>query len=78
MKIEVLGTGCPKCRKVEQMIRNAAAKLDVAADITHVTDVSEITRRGVLMTPAVFVDGEKVSEGKVPAEKEIESWLKRA
>ena len=75
VKVEILGTGCPKCRKTEDMIAEAVRKLGVDAEIVHVTDIDEIIDRGVMMTPAVFVDGEKKVEGRMPAEAEIRKWF---
>lgn len=75
MKIEVLGTGCPKCRKTEDTIRQVLAKAGVEAEIVHVTSINDIVARGVLVTPAVMVDGVKKAEGKVPTEAEIRRWV---
>lgn len=77
MKIEVLGTGCPKCRKTEATIREVLKKLGLNAEVTEVTDIDEIVGRGIMRTPAVFVDGVKVVEGKVPSEDEVMSFIKR-
>jgi small redox-active disulfide protein 2 len=75
MKIEIMGTGCPKCRKTEAMIEEVIRKTGVTAEVVHVTDLREIVDRGVMMTPAVFVDGVKKVEGKIPSEMEIRKWL---
>lgn len=75
MKVEILGTGCAKCRKTEEMIEKAIKEIGVQAEIVHVTDLNEIIDRGIMMTPAVFVDGVKKVEGKVPSEPEIRSWF---
>lgn len=75
VKIEVLGSGCAKCNKVEQIIKEYVTSNDVPAEVTHVTNITEIAKRGVLMTPAVSVDGKIVLEGKVPKTKDIEKWL---
>lgn len=75
VKVEILGTGCPKCRKTEDMIAETVHKLGVDAEIVHVTDIDEIIDRGVMMTPAVFVDGEKKVEGRMPTEAEIRKWF---
>lgn len=75
MKVEILGAGCPKCRKSEELIAEAVQKLGIQAEIVQVTDLDEIIDRGVMMTPAVFVDGEKKIEGKIPTEAQIREWL---
>ncbi len=75
MKVEVLGPGCPKCRKTESLLRETAAELGVQLDLQHVTDVSEISRRGVFLTPAVIINGDTVLEGRVPSADEVRGWL---
>jgi len=75
VKVEIFGVGCPKCRKTEEMIGAIIAKLRIEAEVVHVTDVDEIIDRGVMMTPAVFVDGEKKIEGKIPTESQIKEWF---
>jgi small redox-active disulfide protein 2 len=75
MRIEVLGTGCAKCRKVEQIIRDTVSKTGIDAEVVHVSNLSEIVERGVMMTPAVIIDGVKKLEGKVPSEEQVRGWL---
>lgn len=75
MKIEVLGTGCPKCRKTEEMIRKIVDELGVDAEVVHVYELHEIADRGVMMTPAIIVDGEIRLEGRMPTEAQIRKWL---
>jgi small redox-active disulfide protein 2 len=75
MKIEVLGTGCPKCNLLEQTAKVAADKLGIPYEITHIKDINEIMRRGVMMTPALAVDGEVNVMGKVPSAEEIAKLL---
>lgn len=75
VRIEIFGAGCPKCRKTEEMIESVLRRLGLKADIVHVTDLNEIIDRGVMMTPAVFIDGVKKIEGKVPGEAEIKRWF---
>ncbi len=77
MKIEVLGTGCPKCKKTEATIQAALSKLGVTAEVVKVTDIGSIVARGVMMTPAVFVDGVKVMEGRIPTESDAVAFLKK-
>ncbi|MGM0446555.1 MAG: thioredoxin family protein [Bacillota bacterium] len=75
IKIEVFGTGCPSCKKTEAHIKNIVAELDLDAEIVKVEDMDEITERGVMLTPAVAVDGEMKVSGKVPSETEILKWF---
>ena len=64
MKIEVLGTGCPKCMSMEQNVKKAIAELAVDADVEKVTDIQQIIQRGVMSTPALVIDGKVVLQGK--------------
>jgi small redox-active disulfide protein 2 len=75
MKIEILGPGCPRCRDTEKRIINVLAKSGKDADVSHITDLREIAKRGVMFTPAVVIDGEVKVAGKVPSEDEIRKLL---
>lgn len=76
MKIQILGTGCPKCQKLADVARSAAEQLGLSADVEKVTDINEIMAFGVMMTPALVVDGEVKLVGKVPSVEEMKSYLK--
>jgi len=78
MMIEVLGTGCAKCYKLEAMAKAAADKLAVPYEITHVRDINAIVQRGVMTTPALAINGQVVVSGRVPAETELTAWLTSA
>ncbi len=73
--IEVLGTGCPKCRATLENVERAVAELGIACEIVKVTDLSAIIARGVMMTPAVVVDGRIISSGRVPSVAEVKQYL---
>ncbi|MEC9488275.1 MAG: thioredoxin family protein [Halanaerobium sp.] len=75
MKIEVFGTGCAKCQKTVDMVKKALEEAGVEAELSKVEEVNEIVKRGVMITPAVMVDGELKVEGKVPGIDEIMSWF---
>lgn len=75
MKIEVLGTGCPKCNLLETTARAAAEKLGIPFEIDHIKDINEIVQRGVMITPALAVNGKVVAAGSVPRESEISGIL---
>jgi small redox-active disulfide protein 2 len=77
MEIKVLGPGCPKCKQTEKVVRETVAEAGVPADVEKVTDVMKIAGYGVLGTPAVVVDGEVKSVGKIPSKEEIKSWLQK-
>jgi small redox-active disulfide protein 2 len=75
MDIKILGPGCPKCRQTEKIVREAATEAGVDARIEKVTDILEIAGYGVFGTPAVVVDGEVKSVGKIPRKEEIKAWI---
>ncbi|MFH1904264.1 MAG: thioredoxin family protein [bacterium] len=76
MKFEILGTGCPKCKKLAELAGQAVKESGIEAEITKVTEIKEIMNRGVMLTPALVIDGEVKSAGKVPGLEEIKNWLK--
>jgi small redox-active disulfide protein 2 len=75
MKIEVLGTGCSKCNTLADHVKAAVAEAGVTAEIVKVTDIAAIAGRGVLMTPALVIDGQVKTSGKVPSVAEIRQML---
>jgi len=75
MKIEVMGPGCPRCKQTKEAVQKAVENRKISAEIEHITDMKTFTERGVMMTPAVFIDGEKKVEGRIPKVEEIEEWL---
>lgn len=74
-KIEIFGTGCSKCKKTVELIEKEVKEAGIQAEIIKVEDLNEIASRGIMMTPAVQVDGETKCEGKVPSAGEIKSWF---
>lgn len=75
MKIEVFGTGCAKCKSTKALIAEVLQKHGQSAEIVEVDKIDDIVERGVLLTPAVAVDGQVKVEGRVPTEDEIEAFL---
>ena len=76
MKIEILGTGCPKCKKLTENVETAAKELGIQAEIVKVTRINEIMNYGVMITPALVVNGQVKSAGKVLDVEEIKPFLK--
>jgi len=74
-KIYVLGTGCPKCAKLAANVDEAAKELALDYELVKVTDINEIMKFGVMMTPALAVDGEVKVVGKVPDPEAIKGML---
>jgi len=77
MKIEILGTGCPKCKQLTANAEAAVKELNVQAEIGKVTDIDKITDYGVMMTPALVVDGTVISAGKLLNKDEIKKIITR-
>ena len=77
MKIEILGVGCPKCKQLTANATQAAKELNINAEIGKVTDIDKITEYGVMMTPALAVDGTVVSSGKVLSKDEIKKIISK-
>lgn len=77
MEIKVLGPGCPKCEQTEKVVREAVAESGVAAEVEKVKDVMKIASYGVFGTPAVVVDGEVKSVGKIPSKQEVKAWIEK-
>jgi len=75
MKIEVVGPGCPKCIATEKNVKEALKQLNIDAEVSHVYDMNEIINRGVMFTPAVILDGEIKTSGKIPTVDEIKKIL---
>jgi small redox-active disulfide protein 2 len=77
MDIKVLGPGCPKCQQTEKNVKEAVAESGVEAKVDKVKNVLEIATYGVFGTPAVVIDGEVKSVGKIPSKDEIKAWLQK-
>jgi len=75
MKIQILGTGCPKCKMLEKNAREALRVSAIQAEVEKVTDLDEIMNMGVMMTPAIIVDGTIKSTGKVLSKDQIVQLL---
>lgn len=76
MKIEVIGTGCMKCRRLAKNVEQAVAELGISADIQKVEEITAIMERGVMLTPALIVDGELKISGRVADVEELKEMLK--
>lgn len=73
--IKILGTGCPKCKTLEQSVRNVVAEHQLDAEITKVEDIMDIMNYGVMRTPGLVVDEKVVVSGRVPSSTEIKDFL---
>jgi len=75
MKIEILGVGCPKCKHLTANVELAVKELNVNVEIGKVTDIDKIIEYGVMLTPALVIDGAVVSSGKLLNKDEIKKFL---
>lgn len=75
MLLEILGSGCAKCKKLEELTKEAVGELGVNALVNHVTDIKVIMNYGVMTTPALVVDGVVKVAGKVPSKDEIKKLI---
>jgi len=75
MKIEILGVGCAKCHKLEEMVRDIASKEGIDADISKVEDFKQIMNYGVMTTPALVIDGKVKAAGKIPSAEDIKKFI---
>lgn len=77
MKIQILGTGCAKCKRLAEVAESAAKELHLDYELEKITELDDISAFGVMITPALAVDGKVMLTGKVPAEEEIRNLLRR-
>lgn len=75
MEIKVLGSGCTKCKKLEERTRQAVEELELDATITKIEDIQEIISFGVMITPALVIDGKIIMSGQLPSVKELKAKL---
>lgn len=78
MRIQVLGPGCAKCKELTKRAENAVQQLGIEAGVEKVTDINEIMKFGIMITPALVIDGTVKVSGRVPSEKEIQTILTTA
>ena len=78
VSVKVLGSGCPKCHKLEEVAKEATAALGSGVKVEHVTDFKKIMAYGVMVTPALVVDEVVKSAGRIPSKGQIAGWAKEA
>lgn len=77
MRIKILGPGCAKCHRLEQLTREVATELGLDANFEQVTQIEQIMAYPILTTPALVVDEEVKVSGRIPSKDEIQGWLKQ-
>ena len=78
MNVKILGAGCANCKRLEALVREVAAAEQLKPEVEKVTEIPAIMAYGIMHTPGLVVDGELKASGRVPAKKEIASWLQAA
>jgi small redox-active disulfide protein 2 len=75
VKIEVLGTGCPKCKKLTELVMEIVKETGITAEVGKVDKINDIMNYGVMITPALAIDGKVVVAGRIPSKEEIKKWI---
>jgi len=75
MEIKILGTGCPKCRTLEKITREAVNEMGIAAEITKEEDIVRIMNYGIMNTPGLVINGKVIMSGRVPSPKEVKELI---
>ncbi|MEI6156922.1 MAG: thioredoxin family protein [Atribacterota bacterium] len=75
MKVQVFGVGCKKCNQLYEMLKKYMEKNHIDAELEHIEDLDKLLEAGIMMSPAVFIDGVKKSEGRIPTETQIKEWF---
>jgi small redox-active disulfide protein 2 len=78
MKIEILGTGCAKCNKLEQLVEKVVADTGADAEVSKVEKLEDIVKYGVAFTPALIIDGTVKAAGTIPKAAQIQAWLEES
>ena len=78
MEVKILGVGCPKCKRLEQLACEAIEALGIEAEIVHVTKMADILEYPILSTPGVVINQELKSSGRLPRKEEIMTWMREA
>ena len=77
MEIKILGMGCPKCKRLEEVAREAVAAAGVEAEFTKITRIGEIMNYDIVSTPGLVINGKVVSSGRIPTKAEIVEWIRQ-
>jgi len=75
MEVKILGTGCPKCKRLEQLTREVASETGIEVTITKVTQLGDIMAYPIVSTPGLLINEEVKSSGRIPRKEEIATWL---
>jgi len=76
MNIKILGVGCPRCRKLEQQVKEIVQRNNISAEIEKVTDIDDMLKYGIMSTPALVINGKLKSSGIILKDEQILKWIK--
>jgi len=76
MKIEILGMGCPKCKKLAEIASNTVKELGISAEVVKIEKIEDIMKYDVMITPALLINGKVKVAGRIPSKEEIKNWIK--
>lgn len=76
VNIKILGVGCPKCRRLEEKVREVVSKSNIAAEVQKVTDINDMMKYNIMMTPGLVINEKLKSAGNIPNDEQILSWIK--
>jgi small redox-active disulfide protein 2 len=76
MNIKILGIGCPKCRRLEEKVKELLSANNITADIEKITDVNEMMKYNIMMTPGLVINEKLKSTGNIPKDEQILNWIK--
>ncbi|HUW15353.1 MAG TPA: thioredoxin family protein [Anaerolineae bacterium] len=78
MDVKILGTGCPNCKRLEKVTRDALAEMGIEANVTKVTALADIMSYDIMATPGLVIDEQVVSSGRIPSKAEVTSMIATA
>jgi small redox-active disulfide protein 2 len=76
LNIKILGIGCPRCRKLEEKVKELVSENNIDAEVHKVTDVSDMMKYNIMMTPGLVINEKLKSSGNIPKDEQILNWIK--
>ena len=76
LNIKILGIGCPRCRKLEEKVKEVVSENNIDAEVNKVTDVSDMMKYNIMMTPGLVINEKLKSSGNIPKDEQILNWIK--
>ena len=76
VNIKILGVGCPKCRRLEEKVREVVSENNISAEVQKVTDINDMMKYNIMMTPGLVVNEKLKSSGNIPKDEQILNWIK--